>query len=85
MSSDDEEKDTGDVVDSEQIDSAETAAPAREEPADLRSSESRRRLREQMQAEIEAFLRGGGHIEKLEASASAQGATITAGVNDLSS
>ena len=86
MSSDDEDKDTGEAVDSEQIEGGASAepAPAREEPAEVRSSETRRRVRDQMQADIEAFLRSGGRIEKLEASASAQGASITAGVNDLS-
>jgi hypothetical protein len=86
MSSDDEEKDSGEAVDSEQIEGGAeaAAAPAREEPADVRSSEARRRVRDQMQADIDAFLRGGGRIEKLEATASAQGTSITAGVNDLS-
>jgi hypothetical protein len=41
-------------------------------------------VREQMQAEIDAFLRGGGRIEKLEPSAANQSTSPTAGVNDLS-
>lgn len=79
MSSEDEESD---VVDSDQLESE--AAPYREEQAESHSSESRRKLRDQMQAEIEAFLSAGGRIEKLEPNASAHGPSITAGVNDLS-
>jgi len=78
MSSDDEENE---VVDSEQLES--DVASYREEQAETRSLEARRRLRDQMQAEIEAFLRNGGRIEKLEPTASAS-ASVTAGVNDLS-
>ena len=81
MSSEDEEED--DAVESEPLEAAE-APPPRDETADAPSSEARRKLREQMQAEVEAFLRGGGRIEKLEPSSVNQGGSPTAGVNDLS-
>jgi hypothetical protein len=86
MSSDDEEeKDTAndDVVDTDEAEAGD-APPAREETAEFRSGEARRKLRDQLQAEIDAYLKRGGQIEVLEAASSAQGASITAGVNDLS-
>lgn len=60
------------------------AAPARDELAELPSGESRRKLRAQLEAEMEAFLKRGGRIEVLESAANAQGTSFTAGVNDLS-
>jgi hypothetical protein len=81
MSSEDEEDD--DAVESEPVEAAE-APPPRDETADAPSIEARRKVREQMQAEIDAFLRGGGRIEKLEPSAANQSTSPTAGVNDLS-
>ena len=81
MSTEDEDED--DAVDAEPLEAAE-APPVRDEVADAPSSEARRKLREQMQAEIDAFLRGGGRIEKLEPSAANQSSSPTAGVNDLS-
>lgn len=81
MSSEDEEND---AVDSEQLEAAEEAPPPRDETLEAPSSESRRKLREQMQAEIDAFLKSGGRIEKLEPSVTAQTTSPTAGVNDLS-
>lgn len=80
MSADDDEE--REVVDSEPMET-EAVSP-REEHTDNRSSEARRKLRDQMQADIESFLRAGGRIEKLEPSASAHGVSVTAGVNDLS-
>jgi hypothetical protein len=79
MSSEDEE-DNNDLVESEPVEAE--PPPTEKELAEARSLESRRKMREQMQADIEAFLNKGGRIEQLEPSASAQG--ITAGVNDLS-
>lgn len=80
MSADEEDSE---AVETEQAEAAE-APPPRDELADAPSSESRRKLREQMEAEIEAFLRGGGRIEKLEPSVTTQTTSPTAGVNDLS-
>ena len=80
MSADEEDNE---AVETEQAEAAE-APPPRDELMDAPSSESRRKLREQMEAEIEAFLRGGGRIEKLEPSVTAQTTSPTAGVNDLS-
>jgi hypothetical protein len=80
MSSEDEEDE---AVESEPEESAE-APPPRDETAEAPSLEARRKVREQMQAEIDAFLRGGGRIEKLEPSAANQSTSPTAGVNDLS-
>ena len=79
MSSEDEENE---AVDAEPAEAEES--PPRDETADAPSSESRRKLREQMQAEIDAFLSGGGRIEKLEPSANPPSSSPTAGVNDLS-
>jgi len=79
MASDEEENE---VVESEPVEAEPAALP--EETAETRSSEARRKVREQMQAEIDAFLNSGGRIEKLEPSSSAQGTVLTAGVNDLS-
>ena len=92
MSADDEDNDndnessSNEAVDSEQAESAASgeAAAVREEAAEVRSNEARSRLRSQMQAEIDAFLKRGGHIEVVEATANAQESSITAGVNDLS-
>jgi hypothetical protein len=85
MSSEDEDdiETSSDVADADQAEGGE-APPAREDAAELRSGEAQRKLRDQMQAEIEAFLKRGGQIEVLEAASNAQGASITAGVNDLS-
>lgn len=76
-----EEDEENDVVDSEAVEAeadAGVAAAVRDEPAETRSLEARRRLREQMQAEIEAFLKNGGRIEHVEPNASAQPAPLTA-------
>jgi hypothetical protein len=78
MSSEDEDNDT---VESEAADAADVdaaAAAVREEPAETGSSEARRKLRDQMQADIEAFLKAGGRIEQVEPSASAQSTPLTA-------
>ena len=80
MSSEDEENEAVDAEPAE----AEESPPPRDETADAPSSESRRKLREQMQAEVDAFLSGGGRIEKLEPSANPPSSSPTAGVNDLS-
>jgi len=80
MSADEEDSE---AVETEQAEPAE-APPPRDELMDAPSSESRRKLREQMKAEIEAFLRGGGRIDKLEPSVTTQTTSPTAGVNDLS-
>jgi predicted GNAT superfamily acetyltransferase len=78
MSSEDEEE--TELVESEPVEAE--PPPSEKEVSEARSLESRRKAREQMQADIEAFLHRGGRIAQLEPSASAQG--ITAGVNDLS-
>ncbi|KEQ14072.1 hypothetical protein GZ78_25930 [Endozoicomonas numazuensis] len=38
---------------------------SRDEPADQRTVESRKKLRESMNAQIEAFLNSGGEIEEV--------------------
>jgi hypothetical protein len=71
-----------DVVDSDDAEAeAETdseaeapAAVSREEPVELRASESRRKLRDQMQADIERFLNSGGRIEVVDPNTSAKDA-----------
>jgi hypothetical protein len=80
MSSEDDETETEtEAVDSEAVEAEAAAASSpREEPAETRSSEARRKLREQMQAEIEAFLKSGGRIQQLEPTVSAQAAPLTA-------
>ncbi len=55
---------------------------AREEPVEFHSSETRRKLRDQLEAEIQAFLASGGSIEQVEANTSARPAIITASVGD---
>ena len=60
------------------------AAPARDDAAELPSVEARRKAREQLEAEMEAFLKRGGKIEVVEPVAGSQGTSFTAGVNDLS-
>ena len=76
MSSEDDETET-EAVDSEVVEAEVAAASStREEPAETRSSEARRKLREQMQAEIDAFLRAGGRIQQLEPTVSAQAAPL---------
>jgi len=78
MSSEDEETET-EAVDSDTVEvEVAAASSAREEPAETRSSEARRKLREQMQAEIDAFLKSGGRIQQLEPTVSAQVAPLTA-------
>ena len=57
------EDDEPEVVDSDNLDM--DAGAARDEPVETRSAEARRKLREQMQADIERFLRSGGHIEQV--------------------
>jgi len=75
MSSEDEEDETAETESAE----AEVVAPVvREEPAEVRTSEARRKLRDQMQAEIDAFLRAGGRIEQVAPSAGAEGTPLTA-------
>ena len=78
MSSEDDETET-EAVDSDTVEAEVVAASsAREEPAETRSSEARRKLREQMQADIDAFLKSGGRIQQLEPTVSAQAAPLTA-------
>ena len=78
MSSEDDETET-EAVDSDTVEAEVVAASsAREEPAETRSSEARRKLREQMQAEIDSFLESGGRIQQLEPTVSAQAAPLTA-------
>jgi len=89
MSSDEDEdrEESSDAVESDDAGSeagGAEAAPQRDEGPELPSSESRRKLREQLQAEMDAFLKRGGRIEVLESATGAQGNSITAGVNDLS-
>lgn len=55
---------------------------AREEPVEFHSSETRRKLRDQLEAEIQAFLASGGSIEQVDANTSARPAIITASVGD---
>jgi hypothetical protein len=75
MSSEDEENE---IVESETAEAEPVAAAVRDEPVETRSSEARRKLRDQMQAEIEAFLKAGGRIEQVAPNASAQGTSLTA-------
>ena len=78
MSSEEDETET-EAVDSDAVEAvAAVAASTREELVETRSSEARRKLREQMQAEIDAFLRAGGRIQQLEPTVSAQSAPLTA-------
>ena len=50
---------------------------------ETRSSESHKRLREQMEAEVEASLRSGGKIEQVVNGSSQRAAPATASVGDL--
>ena len=78
MSSEEDETET-EAVDSDAVEAeAAVAASTREELVGTRSSEARRKLREQMQAEIDAFLKAGGRIQQLEPTVSAQTAPLTA-------
>ena len=78
MSSEEDETET-EAVDSDAVEAeAAVAASTREELVETRSSEARRKLREQMQAEIDAFLKSGGRIQQLEPTVSAQAAPLTA-------
>ncbi len=78
MSSEEDETET-EAVDSDAVEAeAAVAASTREELVETRSSEARRKLREQMQAEIDAFLKAGGRIQQLEPTVSAQTAPLTA-------
>jgi hypothetical protein len=80
MSSEDEETET-EIVDSDNVEAE--AVAVRDEPVETRSQEARRKLREQMQAEIDAFLKSGGRIEQVEPNVSAQPPTNPAAVSDL--
>lgn len=88
MSAEDEDDDNN--VDSESVgadadaddDEAAARTPAADEPAELQSSEVRRKLRDQLEAEIQAFLAAGGSIQQVEPNASARPPIITAGVSD---
>ncbi len=79
------ENEDDDNLDSEAVEAeAEASAEAgpREEPVETHSSESRRKLRDQLEAEIQAFLAAGGSIKQVEPNASARPPIITASVND---
>ncbi len=58
------------------------ASAARGEPVEFHSSETHRKPRDQLDAEIQAFLAAGGSIEKVEPNASARPPIITASVSD---
>lgn len=72
MSPDDDEdnENENESVDSDTIEVE--ASPLRDEPLEIRSLEARSRLRDQMQSDIEAFLRSGGRIEEVAPNVSAQ-------------
>ena len=75
------EDDEPEVVDSDNLDV--DAGAARDEPVETRSAEARRKLREQMQADIERFLQSGGHIEQVAPNTrGAESSTVSLG--DLS-
>ena len=80
MSSDDEEPE---VVESDAVEAESEPEPAaaREETVETRSIEARRKLREQMQADIDKFLKSGGQIEHVEPSVTEQESN-PAGVTD---
>ena len=75
----DEEDEDNDNVDSETIEVE--APPPRDEPLETRSMEARCKLRDQMQSEIEAFLRSGGRIEQVAPNVSTQDTAKTAAEN----
>ncbi len=70
MSPENDEDNENEIVDSDAIEVE--APPARDEPLETRSLEARCKLRDQMQSDIEAFLRSGGRIEQVAPNVSAQ-------------
>lgn len=57
---------------SQQPDSLESLASAKDEAADARNVTSRQTIRDKMQSDIEAFLAKGGEIEHLDIGMSAE-------------
>ena len=70
MSTEENEDNDNDTVDSDMIEVE--APPPRDEPLETRSMEARCKLRDQMQSDIEAFLRSGGRIEQVAPNVSTQ-------------
>ena len=79
MSTEENEDNDNDTVDSDMIEVE--APPPRDEPLETRSMEARCKLRDQMQSEIEAFLRSGGRIEQVAPNVSTQDTAKTAAEN----
>lgn len=69
-------------VDAEADVDAGPASAGRAEPVEFHSSETHRKLRDQLDAEIQAFLAAGGSIEQVEPNVSARPPIITASVSD---
>lgn len=78
MSADDDEPE---IVDSDEIEVE--AAATREEQAETRSVEARRKLREQMEADIDAFLKAGGKIEQVSPHERARASSLSASTGDI--
>lgn len=76
MSPDEDEAEDNDNGDSEAIEVE--APPPRDEPLETRSVEARDKLRDQMQSDVEAFLRSGGRIEQVAPNVSTQDAAKAA-------
>ena len=72
---DEDNENENESVDSDTIEVE--APPPRDEPLETRSLEARCKLRDQMQSDIEAFLRSGGRIEQVAPNVSAQDAATT--------
>lgn len=66
-----------------EVDAEDSESPAvRDEPIEFHSSETHRKLRDKLEAEIQAFLAAGGSIEKVEANIGARSPIITASAGD---
>lgn len=81
----DAEASEAEVESESEVDAEADAGPVsagRPEPVEFHSTETHRKLRDQLDAEIQAFLAAGGSIEKVEPNASARPPIITASVSD---
>jgi len=78
-----DEDDDSDVLDNEDEGSDDVAAGSSDDVIETRSSEAHRRLRDQMEADIEAFLSKGGKIEQVNSGAAHRSGPLIATAGDI--
>lgn len=78
-----DEDDDSDVLENDDEGSDDGGTGASDDVIETRSSEAHRRLRDQMDADIEAFLSKGGKIEQVNSGGLQRSGPLTASAGDM--